>query len=370
MEETKNRGKLGFGLMRLPKIGEEFDDEQICRMVDAFLAAGYTYFDTAFVYLGSEEATKRCLVDRYPRDAYTLASKVNVGVVKTAEEAKQQLEISLQRTGAGYFDYYLLHALMPDRYKKFEEYGLWDYIKEKKAEGVIRHIGFSFHATPEILEEVLSAHPEVEFVQLQINYADWENEHIQARKNYEIVRKYGKKVVIMEPVKGGRLADPDEAVKALFDAVNPDATYASWALRFAAGLDGLLAVLSGMSTIEQMEDNLKTMTDLKPFNEAEQEAIDKAMDFYAHPVTIPCTACRYCTDGCPMQINIPEIFKAYNIVLSGGAMWEAGPAYKRATKESGKASDCIGCGQCESMCPQQIPIIETLAKIAEKLEKR
>ena len=271
--------KLGFGMMRLPRLENgSIDIEQAKTMVDLFMAAGGTYFDTAFVYEGSEEATREALVKRYSREKFTLATKLNARVARSAEDAKAQLLTSLERTQAGYFDYYLLHALsgVGDNYKRYEEYGLWDFVREQKAAGRIKRIGFSFHGSPELLDKLLSAHPEVEFVQLQINYADWENPGVASRRNWEICKAHGKPVVIMEPVKGGILADPIPEVKAVFDRAGGGRSYASWALRFAAGLDNLLAVLSGMSNLAQMDDNLKTMKDFRPLDEGEMDLIRRA----------------------------------------------------------------------------------------------
>ena len=359
--------KLGFGMMRLPKFEDgSFDEEQIKQMVDAFLEAGFTYFDTAFVYTGSEEVTKRALVDRYPRDRYTLATKMNAMMMaNNAEEAKKEFEISLERTGAGYFDFYLLHALSEDNVHLYDDYGLWDFVKEKKEEGLIKHIGFSFHGKPPLLEELLEKHPEVEFVQLQINYADWEDEHVCSRKNAELVKKYNKGLVIMEPVKGGTLANPLPTVQDLMKEYNPDASPASWAIRFAASCDNVMAVLSGMSTLEQMQDNISYMKDFQPLNEEEKNIINKIQEIMKTVDSIPCTGCKYCVDGCPMNIMIPGILAARNKKIIFNADDRAKLEYDRAITDHGKASECIQCGQCESVCPQGINIITQLEKAAE-----
>lgn len=365
----KEKLKLGFGLMRLPKLEDgSIDVPQVSDMVDAFIEAGGTYFDTAFAYAGSEEAIRKALVERYPRDSYTLASKLIIqpGSNISVEEAKQETMISLERSGSGYFDYYLVHAIQRGNWQKYEEYGIWDYVKELKEKGLIKHYGFSFHADPELLVELLERHPDAEFVQLQINYADWENPGVASRQNYEICKKYGKPVTVMEPIKGGILADPIDTVKAVFDAENNGMSYSSWALRFVASKDNILAVLSGMSSIEQMKDNLSFMKDFKPLDEHEQEVIAKAQQALNEDKSIPCTACHYCTKGCPMQIPIPEIFNVENR-KKGSPEFRTKREYTIVTAGRGKASDCIQCGQCEAACPQHLPII-TLLEQCQSLE--
>ncbi|MDE7186518.1 MAG: aldo/keto reductase, partial [Lachnospiraceae bacterium] len=291
--------KLGFGLMRLPKEASgKIDIEQTKQMVDLFMRAGLNYFDTAYVYDSgdSERAAKEALVDRYPRESFTLATKLCAWMGAHNEEtAKQQFYTSLERTGAGYFDYYLLHALQAGNYKTYDKYHIWDFVKEQKAKGLIRHWGFSFNATPDILDEILTAHPDAEFVQLQLNYADWENPDVTARENYEVARKHGKSIVVMEPVKGGALADPPEAVRKIFDEADGAASYASWAIRYAASLDGIITVLSGMSNVAQMEDNLSYMKNFKALNGQEQAAVREAQEVINGIKSSPCPACHYCT---------------------------------------------------------------------------
>ncbi len=367
-----NTPKLGFGLMRLPKgKNGKIDLEQTKQMVDRFMDAGLTYFDTAYVYDGgdSERAAKAALVDRYPRESYTLATKLCAWMGAHDEKsAKQQFTTSLERTGAGYFDYYLLHALQAGNYHLYDQYHLWDFVKEQKEKGLIKHWGFSFHAGPELLDKLLTAHPDAEFVQLQLNYADWENPDVTARANYEVARKHGKSIVVMEPVKGGALANPPTAVQDIFRAVNPSASFASWAIRYAASLDGILTVLSGMSTVGQMEDNLSYMKDFKPLDERERAAIRKAQEVINGIQSIPCTACHYCTAGCPKHIPIPEIFAARNKQLIWGQLEEGKADYAQAVQAGGRASDCIACGQCERACPQQINVITRLRDCAAQFD--
>lgn len=368
----ENPLRLAFGLMRLPKTPDgTINIPQVSEMADRFIAAGGTYFDTAFVYDGgdSEKAFRAAVADRYPRDAYTLATKLHATIGAIDEKsAKEEFRISLDRTGAGFFDYYLLHAIQRSMYKKYDEYGLWNFVKEQKAKGLIRHWGFSFHADPALLEDLLETHPDAEFVQLQINYADWDNPGVASRRNWEICKAHGKPVMIMEPVKGGILADPIPEVRAVFDAYGADVSYASWALRFAAGLDNVHAVLSGMSNLEQMEDNLKTMKDFHPLNEEEQELIHRAQKALDADKSIPCTACHYCVKGCPMEIPIPEIFNVINR-RKGSPEFRTIREYGIVTAGKGIAGSCVACGQCESACPQNLPVISLLRKCAAELEK-
>ncbi len=371
--EHKDIKKLGFGLMRLPKKDGRIDVEETSQMVDEFLDNGFTYFDTAYVYDNgeSEEVIKKALVDRYPRDSYQLATKMNAWFGEpSAEEVKKQVETSLERTGAGYFDYYLLHALMTQNYKLYEEYGLWDLLKELKDQGVIKNLGFSYHSGPELLDEILTDHPEVDFVQLQINYADWDSPDIAARENYEVVRKHNKPLVIMEPVKGGTLATPIEEVEEIFKTAEPDSSMASWAIRFAADLPGVLTVLSGMSNLEQMQDNVAVMKDFNGLSEEQQKVIDKVREVYNNLETIPCTACHYCVENCPQNIPIPEIFKARNKQIAFGLEDEGFKEYEQAVEDKGRASDCIECLQCESACPQGLGVTTFLKECAEIFDNR
>ena len=364
--------KLGFGLMRLPKRAlVKIDMEQTKQMVDLFMEAGLTYFDTAYVYDGgeSEKAAKAALVDRYPRESFTLATKLCAWMGAHNEKtAKQQFYTSLERTGAGYFDYYLLHALQTGNYKLYDKYHLWDFVREQKAKGPIKHWGFSFHAGPELLDELLTEHPDAEFVQLQLNYADWEDPKVASRANYEVARKHGKSIIVMEPVKGGALANPPKDVRKVFQEVSPSVSFASWAIRYAASLEGIITVLSGMSNLEQMRDNLSYMKDFRPLNGSEQTAIRKAQELMNGVKSIPCTACHYCTAGCPKQIPIPEIFGARNQQMVWGQLEEGRRQYADVVENAGKAGDCIACGQCESACPQQLGVIQYLKDCAAQFE--
>ncbi len=358
-------GKLGFGLMRLPRKGSMIDVEQTSEMVDIFLDAGFTYFDTAFLYPGSEKAIRKALVERHPRESYTLATKLFAAAVPTEGLAKKEFETSLKRTGLEYIDYYLLHSLMENNYKIYERYHLWDFVKEEKEKGRIKHYGFSFHGGPELLDKLLTEHPDVDFVQLQINYRDWEDPKIKSRANYEVARVHGKQIVVMEPVKGGKLADPPQEVKDIFDKVCPGASYASWAIRFVASLDGILAVLSGMSNVAQMKDNTEFMKSFTPLNDEEKEAIRKAQEILCSQFEIPCTACRYCTEGCPKQIPIPDIFKIMNDAGRKGREKKAAADYQALALKGSSASDCIKCRRCENVCPQHIKITDMLDKCRE-----
>ncbi|MBE8952884.1 MAG: aldo/keto reductase [Quinella sp. 1Q7] len=365
--------KLGFGLMRLPRLDDEtIDLEQVKQMVDLFLAKGFTYFDTAWAYPGSEDAIRQALVERHPRDKFTLATKNAAWInCKTRDDAIAQFETSLKQTGAGYFDFYLLHNLGEGRTHFFDDFKMWDFVAEKKREGLIKHVGFSFHSTPEELEEILTAHPEAEFVQLQINYADWENPAIQSRGCYEVARRHGKPIVIMEPIKGGSLANPPEQVANVFKAANPDASLASWAIRFAASLDGIIAVLSGMSTLEQMQDNVSYMENFKRLDDSERATVEEARKVLASLPIIPCTTCNYCAKVCPRNIGISGSFTAYNVWSLYKDMKFAANQYHWlvAMHDKNNAGQCIKCGACERVCPQHIPIRAELVKVAKAFGK-
>lgn len=354
--------KLGFGLMRLPRKLGRIDLKQVKKMVDAFMEAGFTYFDTAHVYLGSEEAAGKALVKRYPRDSFTLASKLFVSVSPTVAAAQKQLETTLRRTGSGYLDYYLLHSVMQGNYRKYERFGLWDWIAQQKEAGTVRNIGFSFHDGPQLLDRLLAEHPEVDFVQLQLNYADWEDERIASRANYEVARRHGVPVVVMEPVKGGKLANPPREAKKILREADAEASFASWAVRFAASLDGVLTVLSGMSDLAQVRDNVSYMREFRPLDEGERQVIRRVQAVMGVSDLVPCTNCRYCVPFCPAQVPIPETFEALNLAIDGKSS-EAREAYGKAVAISGAGpSACIQCGKCEQVCTQRIDIRKQLKR--------
>ena len=362
--------KLGFGLMRLPKKDNVIDIEQVKEMTDRFMEAGFTYFDTAWAYEGSEEAVRQAMVERYPRESFQLATKNAAWIqCKTREDAIAQFETSLAKTGAGYFDCYLLHNLGEHRTRVFDDFKLWDFVKEKKAEGKIRHFGFSFHGSPAYLIQVLDKHPEVEFVQIQLNYADWKNPVVRSGELYEILHGRNIPMIIMEPVKGGTLASLTPELEAMYKAIRPEASVASWALRFVGSLPGVMTILSGMSTRDQMEDNLSTFRNFEPLSAEEKKTVEKVKTIMLNVPQIGCTSCRYCTPGCPMNISIPDVFRALNTMTLYGDVFRPKAFYGGVIGLGhGRASECIGCGQCEGVCPQHLPIISLLKEASSKLD--
>ncbi len=366
--------KLGFGLMRLPLNDKtnagDIDVEQVKQMVDRFLERGFTYFDTAWMYCGfqSENATKTALVDRHPRDSYTLATKLHAGYIDSLEDRDRIFNEQLKKTGVTYFDYYLIHGIEASMLPKYEKLDCFRWLLDKKAAGLVKHAGFSFHGSAQLLDEILTKHPEMEFVQLQINYLDWESEWVQSRRCYEVAVKHKKPVIVMEPVKGGTLAKVPKNAKKLFRDREPELSVPSWAIRFAASLDNVMMVLSGMSTLEQMEDNLSYMEDFRPLTEEEKKLTAQVADIINEKTAIPCTGCSYCTEGCPQKIAIPKYFSLYNEDMREDLEekgWTANfTQYEILTGRFGKAKDCVECGQCESVCPQHLPIIEKLKEVS------
>ena len=366
--------KLGFGLMRLPLLnpddGGSIDIEQMKEMVDRFLARGFTYFDTAWMYndFHSEDAVKTALTDRHPRESFQLATKLHAGFIRTEEDRDRVFNAQLKKTGAGYFDRYLIHGIESDLLETYERLDCFSWLLEKKAQGLVRKAGFSFHDTPETLDRLLTKYPEMEFVQLQINYLDWESVWIHSREVYEVARRHNKPIIVMEPVKGGTLARVPEEAARLFLSHDPSMSVPSWAIRFAASLPGVELGLSGMSDMAQMRDNLSFMEDFTPLTEEERALCFQAAEIINRQIAIPCTGCSYCTGGCPMNIPIPRYFSLYNedqredLEQKG---WTISYSYYDILSKSfGKAGDCVACGQCESVCPQHLPIIRLLQDVA------
>lgn len=367
--------KLGFGCMRLPIIGdktENIDFDTFSKMVDTFMGQGFTYFDTAYPYHNekSEEAVRKCLVERYPRDSFLLADKMPVWLVKTNEDYQKIFDTQLERTGATYFDFYLLHALNKERFDFLQETGGFEFGTKMKAEGKVKNFGFSFHDSAEVLDEILTAHPEVDFVQLQINYFDWNSINVQSGDCYAVAEKHNVPIIVMEPVKGGTLANLIGKPAELLQELNPEASYASYAIRFVASLPNVMMVLSGMSTMEQMLDNTSYMKDFVPLTSKEKDVIKKVTSALEEMKSIRCTSCQYCVKGCPKKIRIPSIFTVYNMSMQFGITDSIRRQYREVTgEERGKASDCIACGKCEQQCPQHLPIRELLKEVASSLEE-
>lgn len=364
--------KLALGLMRLPQVDGRVDIERTKGMVDTFIEEGFTYFDTAACYHRgeSEVAFREAVSSRYPRDSYTITDKLSLFMLKSREEIVPFFDKQLETLGVDYMDIYLLHSLDEGGYKKAVEWDAFNFMREKLKEGKVKHIGFSFHDNAELLDKILTEQPDMEFVQLQINYIDWEDENVQSRKCYEVAVKHGKKVLVMEPVKGGSLVNISDNIKAHFNSHNPDLSVASWAIRFAASLPNVVMVLSGMSNEEQLADNISYMKDFKPFEESEFSAVMTAAEMIKAEIAIPCTGCRYCVDYCPQNIAIPDYFNYFNVRKRYGEIpWKDRGGLYSIMKENGKPSDCIKCGACEGHCPQNIDIRARLTETVV-LEKR
>ncbi len=363
--------KLGFGLMRLPEIEGKIDIETVNKMVDDYMDAGFNYFDTAYVYHSgnSEKAFKECITKRYPREAYTVATKLPAWAMTTKEDRDRVFNEQLERTGLDYIDYYLLHSIEEgNNYDAYERLDCFNWGMEKKAEGKIKHFGFSYHGSPELLEQVLDLHPEVEFVQIQLNYVDWDNQVVHSGALYEILKRRNIPMIIMEPVKGGTLANVAPEIESMFKAKDPDASVASWALRFVGSLEGVGTILSGMSNPEQMADNLKTFKNFKPLNSEESALINSVVEKMLDKPLIGCTGCRYCVDGCPANILIPDVFSAINTLRNFPGDMRPRFFYG-GLKDRGAAADaCLECGQCEAVCPQHLPIIELMKEASSILD--
>jgi len=361
---------FGFGCMRLPMNGDEVDYAEFTRMVDTFIENGFNYFDTAHGYLrgASEIALKKCLTSRYPRDSYILTNKLSVNYFDSNEEIRPLFEEQLKICGVDYFDFYLMHAQNRGSYEKYKRCRAYETAFELKAEGKVKHVGLSFHDTADVLDQILTEYPELEVVQIQFNYLDYDDAAVQSRLCLEVCQKHGKPVIVMEPVKGGSLVNLPDDAKAVLDALE-GGSYASYAIRFAASFDGIKMVLSGMGDMNMMNDNLSYMKDFKPLDERERKAIDKVCAILRGKGLIACTGCSYCTEGCPKQIPIPNLFACMNDKKIW-QNWNSDYYYGIHTKDKGKASDCIGCGKCERICPQGLPIRELLVQVAEEFEKK
>lgn len=361
---------LGFGCMRLPMQGDEVDYAEFNKMIDTFIDNGFNYFDTAHGYLNgkSETAIRDCLVKRYPREKFILTNKLTNFYFKSENEIRPFFESQLKLCGVDFFDFYLMHAQSKNIFAHFKKCRAYEQALELKNEGKIKHFGISFHDTADVLEQILSEYPQIEVVQIQLNYVDYDDPAVQAKKCLEVCRKYGKPVIVMEPVKGGNLVNLPAQAKKFLDDLNGGSP-ASYAVRFAAGCEGVFMTLSGMSNLEQMEDNISYMKDFQPLNKQEMQAVKNVCEVFKSMKLIPCTACRYCIAGCPKNISIPDLFACMN-TKNIYRDWNADYYYNEVhTKNKGKASDCIKCGKCEAACPQHLPIRKLLEDVKKEFEK-
>ncbi|MDE7291014.1 MAG: aldo/keto reductase [Treponemataceae bacterium] len=361
---------FGFGCMRLPMNGGKIDYAEFNKMIDAFIENGFNYFDTAHGYHSgkSETALRDCLVARYPRDKFILTNKLTQPYFNSEADVRTFFESQLKICGVDYFDFYLMHAQSKEIFSHFKKYRAYEQALKFKAEGKIKHFGISFHDTADVLDEILNEYPQIEVVQIQLNYVDYDDPAVQSRKCLEVCNKHRKPVIIMEPVKGGNLVNLPDDAKKYFEELGSAST-ASYAIRFAAGQKGVFMVLSGMSDMAQMNDNISYMKNFKPLDEKEMKAVQNVCAVFNGMNLIPCTACRYCTDGCPKNISIPDLFACMN-TKKHYHDWNADYYYNEVhTKNSGKASDCIKCGKCENACPQHLPIRDLLQEVAKEFEK-
>lgn len=361
--------KLGFGCMRFPMVGEEVDLQEVSRMVDTFLEMGFTYFDTARGYLGgkSETALRECLTSRYPRNRYVLTNKLSVNFFEQEEDIRPLYQKQLQACGVDYFDFYLMHAQDQRSFAKYKRCRAYETALAMQQEGLFRYFGISFHDRAEVLEQILTEYPQIQVVQLQLNYVDFEDEAVQSRKCLEVCRKHGKPVIVMEPVKGGSLVELPEEAKAVFDSLG-GGSYASYAIRFAAGQEGVFMVLSGMGDLSMVQDNCSYMQEFQPLQEREMAAVAAVCGIFRGLGTVACTGCRYCTQVCPQSIPIPEIFACLN-AKKIFQNWSSGYYFRNVQNAGGMAADCIGCGACEEACPQHLPIRELLKKAVGEFQK-
>lgn len=361
---------FGFGCMRLPMCGDEVNYDEVSKMVDTFIENGFNYFDTAHGYLGgkSELAVKKCLSERHKREEFILTNKLSGNFFNKNEDIRPLFEAQLEACGVDYFDFYLMHSQQRENYEKYKACHAYETAFELKAEGKIKHVGLSFHDTHDVLDKILTDYPEIEIVQLQFNYIDYDDPSVQSKLCLEVCKKHGKPVVVMEPVKGGSLVDLPDDAKCVLDSLN-GGSYASYAIRFAASFENIIMVLSGMGNMDMMNDNISYMKNFKPIDDNEMQAINKVCEILRSKNLISCTGCRYCTDNCPASISIPDLFACLNAKKKWNN-WNADFYYDVHTTNKGKPSDCLECGQCESICPQHLPIRELLKTVDKEFSKK